>query len=90
MDYFDLTMESFDSTQILDLVGIYISNTIRRILNLSQTGRYRNDGLIYISNGNDPKTFRLQKKIMRAFKFLRFRIEIFNLKIVKYQDVTFK
>ena len=45
---FDVTMGSFDSTQIADLVGIYILHTLDRFLNLSNIGIYRNDGLISI------------------------------------------
>ena len=65
-------------------------NTVGRILNLNQIGVYRDDGLIYIPTGNDCKTSRLQNKIIRAFRILGLRIEIFsNVKIVNFLDVTF-
>ena len=34
-DNFDVTMGSFDSAQIADLVGIYILDTLGRIINLN-------------------------------------------------------
>ena len=69
-------MGYFDFAQIADSVGIYILNTIGRILNLKLIGLYRVDRLIYILNSNGPKTSRLQKKIIREFKILGLRIEI--------------
>ena len=52
-------------------------------------GLYRLDGIIYIPDSNGPKTSRIQKKIIRAFKLLGLRIQIApNLKIVDFLDVT--
>ena len=71
-------------------IYIYILNTISKILNLNQIGLYRIDGLIYIPNSNGPKTSNLQKKIIREFKNLGFKTEIFsNLKIANFLDITF-
>ena len=47
------------------------------------------DGLIYVPNSNGPISPSIQKKIIRAFKFLGFKIEISsNNKIVNFLDVT--
>ena len=62
MDNFDVNMGSFDFTQIADLVGFYILNTIGRILNLNWIRLYRDDGLIYIPSSNSPITLKLQRK----------------------------
>ena len=52
-------------------------------------GLYRYDGIIYIPDSNSLKTSSIQKKIIRAFKLLEFRIQIAsNLKIVDFLDVT--
>ena len=52
-------------------------------------GLYRDDGIIYIPDSNGPQTSSIQKKIIRAFKLLGFRIQIAsNLKIVDFLDVT--
>ncbi len=51
-DNFDVTLGSFDSSQIADLDGIYILDTLGRIIDLNNTGR--DVGLISIplSNGS--------------------------------------
>ena len=82
-------MGAYDSAQVADLEGIYILDTLGRIVNLKQVGLCRVDGFIYIPESNGPKTSSIQKKIIRAFKFLGLRIQIAsNLKIVDFLDVT--
>ena len=82
-------MESYDSTQIADLVGLYILDIHNRIISSEQIGLYCIDGLIYIPNCNGPNSSSIQKKIIRAFKFLGFKIEVSsNNKIVNFLDVT--
>ena len=79
----------YNSSQIADLVGLYILNMLTRIISHQQAGLYRVDGLIYIPNSNGPLSSSIQKRIVRAFKFLGFRIEISsNIKIVNFLDVT--
>ena len=51
-DKFKVTMVSFDSTPIADLVGIYILDTLLRFTSLINIGIYRDDGLISILNRN--------------------------------------
>ena len=80
---FDVPMGGYDSSQIADLVGLYILNVQNRFINSEHIGLYRDDGLIYIPNSNGPNTSSIQKKIIRAFKLLGFKIEISsNNKIV--------
>ena len=82
-------MGAYNSAQVADLVGIYILDMLGSIVNLEQVGLYRDDGIIYISESNGPKTSSIQKKIIRAFKLLGLRIQIVsNLKIVDFLDVT--
>ena len=89
VDNFDVSMGAYDSAQVADLVGIYIIDTLGRIVNLEQVGLYRDDGIIYIPESNGPKTSSIQKKIIRAFKLQGLRIQITsNLKIVDFLDVT--
>ena len=62
---------------------------LARIINPQQVGLYRDDGLLYIPNSNGPLSSSIQKMIIRAFKFLGFKIEISsNIKIVNFLDVT--
>ena len=82
-------MGGYDSAQIADLVGLYILNTLGRIIDQIQIVLYPNDGILYISNSDGPKCSSIQKKIIRAFKFLGIKIEISsNIKIANFLDVT--
>ena len=81
-DNFDITMGSFDSTQITDLVSMYILVTWNRIINLNNIAVYRDNGLSSIPNGNRLLTSKIRKKINRAFKYM-------GLKIVNFLDITF-
>ena len=86
---FDVPMEGYDSSQIADLVGLYILHMLNRIISSEQIGLYHDDGLIYIPNSNGPNSSIIQKKIIRAFNLLGFKIEISsNNKIVNFLDVT--
>ena len=82
-------MGVYYSAQVADLIGIYILDTLGRIVNLEPVGLYQEDRIIFIPDSNDPKTSNIQKKIIRAFKLLGLRIHIAsNLKIVDFLDVT--
>ena len=82
-------MGGYDSSQIADLVGLYILDILTRIISPQQVGIYRDDGLLYIPNSNGPLSSSIQKRIIRAFKFLGFKIEISsNIKIANFLDVT--
>ena len=89
LDNFDVPMGGYDSSQIADLVGLYILDILTRIISPQQVGLYRDDGLLYIPNSNGPLSSSIQKRIIRAFKFLGFKIEISsNIKIANFLDVT--
>ena len=89
LENFDVPMGGYDSSQIADLVGLYILNMLTRIISHQQAGLYHDDGLIYIPNSNGPLSSSIQKRIIRAFKFWGFRMEISsNIKIVNFLDVT--
>ena len=54
-----------------------------------QIGLYCVDSILYIPNSDGPKCSSIQKKIIRAFRFLGFKIEISsNIKITNFQDIT--
>ena len=70
-------MDGYDSTQITDLVDLYILNPLSRIVDSIQIGLYYDDGILYIPNSDGPKCSSIQKKkIIRAFEFFGFKIEI--------------
>ena len=52
VDNFDVPMGAYDSAHVVDLIGIYILDTLGRIINLEQVGLYRDDGIIFIPDSN--------------------------------------
>ena len=82
-------MGGYDSAQIADLVGLYILDTLNRIDDPIQLGLYHDDGILHLPHRDTPKCSSIQKKIIRAFKFLGFKIEISsNIKVANLLDVT--
>ena len=61
---FDVHMGGYDSSQIADLVGLYILDTLSRIVNPEQIGLYHNDEIIYIPNSNGSNSSRIQKNVV--------------------------
>ena len=60
-----------------------------RIINLNQVGLYRDDGLIFIPDSNDPKTSKIHLKSLGHSGYW-LKIEITShLKIVNFLDETF-
>ena len=53
LDNFDVPMGGYNSAQIADLVGLYISNTLR-ITDPIQIVLYHDDGLLYLPNSDGP------------------------------------
>ena len=66
-------MGCYDSSQIADLVGLYILDTLSRIVSPEQIGLYPKNGIIYIPHSNGPITSHMPKKIIRAFMLLGFK-----------------
>ena len=60
---FDVPIGAGDSVQIADLVGIYILDTLSRIINPKQIGLYRDDGLIFIPECNGQKTCGFKQRL---------------------------
>ena len=82
-------MAGYDSAQIANLVGLYILDTLSRIVDPIQLGLYHNDGILYITNSDGSKCSSTQKKIIRTFKFFGFKMEISsNIKVANFLDVT--
>ena len=62
VDNFDVPMGAYNSALIADLIGIYILETLGRIVNLEQMGPYRDDGIIFIPSSNVPETSKVHDK----------------------------
>ena len=72
-------------------MGLYVLDILSRNVSSGWMSVYHDDGIISISNSNGPNSSRIQKKIIKAFKFLGFKIEVSsNNKIVNFLDVTLK
>ena len=81
-------MGSYNYAPIADLIGIYILDTLDRIIDRKQVGLYKDDGLIFISESNAPQNSKIHEKIIRAFKLLGLIIEISsNLKIFNFLEI---
>ena len=87
---FDVTMESFDSAEVCELVGLYILGILAQKFKNSSIGLYRDDGLAAFHNINSQTSDRIRKDITSIFKDLGLNITIqANLKEVNFLDVTF-
>ena len=82
-------MGGYNSAQIADLVDLYILDTFSRIVDPIQLDLYHDDKILYIPNSFGPKCSSIQKRIIRVFRFLGFKIEISsNIKVANFLDVT--
>ena len=73
----DVTMGSFHFAQITDVVYIYLLDTLKRIRDAKNIDLFWGDALISIPNSNGPLISKLPKKIIRAFKCMGFKMEIY-------------
>ena len=88
---FDVTMGSFDGTEICELVGLYFLHVLGAKYGKNNHGIYRDDGLAYFENMNGSQADRIRKDFIAIFKN-EFQLKIVcntNLKIVNFLDVTF-
>ena len=81
-------MGSFDGAKVCELVGALILSQLSRIINKTDMGLYRDDGLI-IRKPNGPKLDNYRKRISNALKLLGFKSTIHtNLKTVNFLHRT--
>ena len=85
---FDVTMGSYDSAEICELVGIY--KLKNRKTSKDDIGLYHDDGLILLRELNGQQTDKFRKNIIKVFKSIRFQIEIeTNLHEVNFLEIAF-
>ena len=88
-DLFDVTMGSFDGSEVCELVGLFILNDLTNKYGTNNIGLYRDDGLAIFKNTTGPQAERTRKEIARCFKEHGLKITIqSNLKSVNYLDIT--
>ena len=89
-DDFDVPMGSYDGAEVCELVGTYLLSQINQVIDNSDVGLYRDDGLAVMRNVGKPEIERRKKKIIQIFKNNKLSITIqANLQIVQYLDVEF-
>ena len=83
-------MGSFDGAEVCELVGLYLLNKIKPLLDSNNAGLYRDDGLAIVHKANGPKVDRLRKDIISLFKDEGLSITIdTNLIETDFLDVSF-
>ena len=89
-DLFDVTMGSNDSSEIAELVGLYLLHQLGKKFGNDKIGLYRDDGLAILPTTSGPKTERARKDLIALFKENHFEItSSTNLLITDFLDVTF-
>ena len=64
---FDVTMGRFDGAEVCKLIGLYLLNKVKALLDSGNVGLYRDDGLAVVHKANGPKVDRLRKDIISLF-----------------------
>ena len=83
-------MGSLDGAEVCELVGLYLLNKIKPLLDSNNAGLYRDDGLAIVHKANGPKVDRLRKDIISLFKDEGLSITIdTNLIETDFLDVSF-
>ena len=81
-------MGSFDGVEVCKFVGVLILSQLSRIINNTDMGLYRDDGLIIIRKPNGPKVDNYRKRISNSLKLLGFKSALHtNLKTVNFLDI---
>ena len=87
---FDLTMGSFDGTEICEIVGTYLLENLSPLLEKENFGLYRDDGLATVNSSIGLVLDRIKKDIISIFKNEGLSITIeTNLIETDFLDVTF-
>ena len=87
---FDVTMGSFDGSEICELVGRYLLNQLSIILPVESFGLYRDDSLAILSGISELDCERIIKNIKNLFKTNNLKITIeAGMQQTDFLDVTF-
>ena len=82
-------MSCYDGAELSELVGSLFLNKLTSIVNKSDIGLYRDDGLGIFYNVSKPEIERKKKATVKVFKGCVLTIAIqCNLKTVDFLDVT--
>ena len=83
-------MGCFDGAEMCELMGTFILNKLKNVLQKNTFGLYRDVGLAVIKGLSGPEIERLKKNVVKKLKDCGLNITIAaNLHTVNYLDVTF-
>ena len=89
-DNFDVTMGSFDGAETCELIGTYILNKTQNVINNSDIGLYRDDGLAVLKNRSLCQANRFAKQLTAIFQDIGLKITTtICSKVINFLDVTF-
>ena len=72
---FDVTMGSYDGAECCELVGLFILNKLSDVIQQSDVGLYRDDGLAVIQ-GTGPQIERTRKQVFQLFRNMNLKVTI--------------
>ena len=86
---FDVTMGSYDGAEVCELVGLYILNSLSKLIGKETTCLYRDDGIMHLDKLPPQKVEKLKKNLHKLFKSENLKITIeANLRKTNFLDVT--
>ena len=89
LNSFDVTMGSYDGTEICELVGLFFLNKLENRFG-KQIGLYRDDGLAAITTTSGRLADKARKDLIQIFADFGMKIiAAANLKRVNFLDITF-
>ena len=87
---FDVTMGSYDGTEICELVGLFILNKLGQKFGEENIGLYRRDGLAIMKNKSACLADKTRKELHKCFEQFGLKITAqANLHVVNFLDVIF-
>ena len=87
---FDVTMGSYDGAEVCELVGVFMLNNLKKLLETHCIGLYRDDGLGVLKDAPGHVADATRKSITSLFKQHGLRVTInANIKIANFLDTQF-
>ena len=71
-----MTMGSFDGAEVCELVGIYVSRFLAKLINKKDCGLYRDRELFIFKNVNGQLINRMCNNIIKIFKDIGFATNV--------------
>ena len=86
---FNIPMSFYDGAEICELVGIFILNKLRNIIDKNSIGLYRDDGLGVFDKLSGPQIEKEKKKIIKIFKDCGPSVTVItNITSIDFLDLT--